>query len=143
MAKRNCIYTGLTADEKDSLIPRDIIKDQHNWTSGVPCCAEYKAYKRIRKPNELEIQAVETFYLLELARTKVELYESILADIQVKINSTVKLKPVVKNTGKTAAIKKEKQIAIAEKEFDLQKLETVLDTKVASMLEESKGLWDE
>ena len=146
--RRKCIYTGLDSDEKDSVIPRDIIVDQHNWSGGVPVSASYKQHKKNRLPTSLEMEAVETFYLLEMARLKVEVYSKQLAEIQAKINSTVKLKPVLKNQGHNAAVRKEKQIKAAIGELKVKNMESALEDKIKQMVEEKGytepvGLWDE
>lgn len=83
---RKCVYTGLTAKCKDSLIPKNILGNEiHNWTSEVPCNIFYKEIKKEREPNELELMALEYFYLLEVAKIKVKYYEGKLREVQEKI----------------------------------------------------------
>jgi hypothetical protein len=164
MTKRKCVYTGQDSNDKDSVIPRHFIKDEHNWSVYVPTTSDYKQQKIDRQPTDLEMQAVETFHLLEMARLKVEFYETQLANIQSQINKTYKPKPIQKpkNEGKNADKKKQKQIKIAEKEKDIQGLENrfqeIIHQKITNLsgatvepkgneeiliLVDDKGLWDE
>jgi hypothetical protein len=163
MTKRKCVYTGQDSNDKDSVIPRHLIKDEHNWSVYVPTTSDYKQQKINRQPSELEIQAVETFYLLEMAKLKVEFYESQLAKIQDQINKEYEPLPVQKpkNQGKNAEKKKQKQIEIAEKEKNIQHLELnlheIVNKKILNLstsvveskneatiaLLENKGIWDE
>jgi hypothetical protein len=163
MTKRKCVYTGQDSNDKDSVIPRHLIKDEHNWSVYVPTTSDYKQQKINRQPSELEIQAVETFYLLEMAKLKVEFYESQLAKIQDQINKDYRPLPIQKpkNEGKNAEKKKQKQIEIAEKEKSIQDLELnlheIVNNKLlslsASVVEsesevsipsiDDKGIWDE
>lgn len=163
MTRRKCVYTGQDSNDKDSVIPRHLIKDEHNWSVYVPTTSDYKQQKIDRQPTELEMQAVETFHLLEMAKLKVEFYEAQLVNIQSQINKTFKPKPVQKpkNEGKNADKRKQKQIEIAEKEKNIQDLELnlheIINKKLlnsnTSVVEsqneatvtvlENKGIWDE
>jgi glutamyl/glutaminyl-tRNA synthetase len=126
MTKRTCVFTGLESNDKDSVIPRHLSKDPHNWTSTVPTTTSYKEQRKDRLPTELEIQAADAFYQIETLKTKLEFYENRLAQIQDEINSTFVPFPVEKpkNEGKRAAKKKDKEIEIAEKQKDIQNMES-------------------
>ena len=163
MTRRKCVYTGQDSNDKDSVIPRHLIKDEHNWSVYVPTTSDYKQQKIDRQPTELEMQAVETFHLLEMAKLKVEFYEAQLANIQNQISKTYKPKPIEKpkNEGKNADKKKQKQIEIAEKEKNIQNLELnlheIINKKLLNLdisvvesekeapiaLTDDKGIWDE
>ena len=90
---RKCIYTGKEAGAKDYIVPKSKMGDEiHNWANAVPISLEYKAIKRDRMPNELELKAFDAFMKLETAKMKVLVYESRLKDIQTEINKIVKKK---------------------------------------------------
>jgi hypothetical protein len=173
MSKRKCIFTGNDSDDKDSVLPRHLSKDQHNWASQVPTTTSYKEKRKDRSPTDLEIQAADAFYQIELLKTKLEFYEFRLSQIQSEINSAFVSEPIIKpkNEGKRAAKKKEKEIEIAEKQKDIQNMEskfreainqkiisetvkipdgTILaltdlkpDPKINTVIKNPKGLWDE
>ena len=126
MTKRACIFTGKESNDKDSVIPRHLSKDPHNWTSQVPTTTEYKEQRKDRQPTDLEIQAADAFYQIESLKIKLEFYEDRLVQIQDEINSTFVPIPVEKpkNEGKRAAKKKDKEIEIAEKQKDIQNMES-------------------
>ena len=83
---RKCVYTGLQAKCKDTLIPKSILGNEiHNWVSEIPCNTFYKELKKDKNPNELELMAFEYFYMLEIAKVKVKYYENKLKEVQDKI----------------------------------------------------------
>jgi len=77
---RKCIYTGKDSDAKDRILP----DNPFNWANNAPTTKEYKE-KKSKYPTELEMQANETFHLLELARNRVIFYEEKLKEIQENI----------------------------------------------------------
>lgn len=162
MTKRNCVFTGQESNDKDSVIPRHVTKDPHNWTSTVPTTTDYKQQRSNKPPTELEIKAVETFFKLESHRLYVEFYERELSKIQEEINKTFVSKPVEKpkNEGKRASKKKDKEIEMSKTLAMMQSTEVgqqaIANAKLNSLLnpiagvEEinivnniKKGLWDE
>lgn len=156
MNKRKCVYTGQESNDKDSVIPRHLLKDSHNWASSVPTTTDYKNNKIDRLPTELEIQAAEVFYMLEISKLRVEFYESQLNKIQEEINKAYKPKETsvekpLQNESKRSLKKKEKQIAIAEVDKEIQNIEKNLNAhlhekmeeRLTEMLNQNKGLWDE
>lgn len=150
MTKRKCVYTGQDSNEKDSVIPRHLIKDEHNWSVHVPTTTDYKQQKINRYPTELEIQAAETFYMLEISRLKVEFYENKLAQIQEEINKNYTYNRIEKpkNEGKKAEKRKSKEIQIAEKQKEIQILEKDLDKILQDKIEQGyeavkENLWED
>lgn len=137
MSVRKCIYTGLKATAKDSVIPKkDLGEEVHNWANGVPVSEEYKNIKKDRSPNELELEAQEIFFKIELAKLKVLHYEHKLSEIQEKLKQTLPPTPVHKVTNK---IKKEIKLAVHEKEV-IQSAEKGLDEKLEKR--KKKIMWD-
>ena len=115
MSQRKCIYTGLPATKTDMVVPKTGGDESHNWVNSVPCSEEYKEIKKRKEPNDLEIEANDTFRKLELARLQVERYERALQDVQTRIRKSVGLdKPK-----KPKKLSKDKQIEIAYKEKEI------------------------
>jgi len=87
---RKCIFTGKKATRKKLLIPKKIAIDEiHNWTNDTPCSEEFLLFSEGKIPSELEMEANETFRLLELHKLRVRFYEIKLEEIQEKINKIV------------------------------------------------------
>ena len=85
---RKCTYTGKEAVKKDKVLPKNLVSDSeiHNWANSSPVSEEYKNKKLGNMPTELEMQANEFFYMLELARLRVNYYEKKLESVQKLIN---------------------------------------------------------
>ena len=140
MTVRKCIYTGKDSDAKDQVLPNN----PFNWTNKVPTTKEYKE-KKGKLPTELEMQANETFHLLELARNRVLFYEAKLAEIQENIKKSdpntekeekIQEKPQ-KNIQKTSRKDMEIKKAIEEKEI-LEESEKAIE----EVLKKKSNLWD-
>ena len=140
MTVRKCIYTGKDSDAKDQVLPNN----PFNWTNKVPTTKEYKE-KKGKLPTELEMQANETFHLLELARNRVLFYEAKLAEIQKELKkddiSTEKEEKIQekpqKNIQKTSRKDMEIKKAIEEKEI-LEESEKAIE----EVLKKKSNLWD-
>ena len=140
MTVRKCIYTGKDSDAKDQVLP----DNPFNWTNKVPTTKEYKE-KKGKLPTELEMQANETFHLLELARNRVLFYEAKLAEIQKELKkddiSTEKEEKIQekpqKNIQKTSRKDMEIKKAIEEKEI-LEESEKAIE----EVLKKKSNLWD-
>lgn len=140
MTVRKCIYTGKDSDAKDQVLPNN----PFNWTNKVPTTKEYKE-KKGKLPTELEMQANETFHLLELARNRVLFYEAKLAEIQKELKKDdictekeekIQEKPQ-KNIQKTSRKDMEIKKAIEEKEI-LEESEKAIE----EVLKKKSNLWD-
>jgi len=137
---RKCIYTGKDSDAKDQVLP----DNPFNWTNKVPTTKEYKE-KKGKLPTELEMQANETFHLLELARNRVLFYEAKLAEIQKELKkddiSTEKEEKIQekpqKNIQKTSRKDMEIEKAIKEKEI-MEDSEKAIE----EVLKKKSNLWD-
>lgn len=140
MTVRKCIYTGKDSDAKDQVLP----DNPFNWTNKVPTTKEYKE-KKGKLPTELEMQANETFHLLELARNRVLFYEAKLAEIQKELKkddiSTEKEEKIQekpqKNIQKTSRKDMEIEKAIKEKEI-MEDSEKAIE----EVLKKKSNLWD-
>ena len=109
------------------------LDELHNWANNVPINTEYLELKGNRMPTELEMEASETFHLLELLRLRVKFYENKLAEIQSKINE---LNPIpepnkVSNT----------QIKKIENEVHSQDIVEDVTQKIKETLNKKKNLW--
>lgn len=134
MGRRKCIFTGLPANSKHKVIPKSCSEDVlHNWANNVPCSTEYELVKKDRMPDDLEIEAMEFFQQLELAKLRVEYYKDKLQKIQDILKTRLREKPDMSS-------KKRKEIETAIKVKDV--LEE-LDEHVESTLESEakKGMW--
>jgi len=85
MAKRKCIYTGLYSNCKEKIIPSPYVgNEKHNWAINLPVNEEYRHLKDNRMPTDLEIEAHENFYLLELAKIKALYFNKKLENLDKK-----------------------------------------------------------
>jgi len=132
---RKCVFTGKVAKSKGRTIPIMVstLDELHNWANNVPINTEYLELKGNRMPTELEMEASETFHLLELLRLRVKFYENKLAEIQSKINE---LNPIpepnkVSNT----------QIKKIENEVHSQDIVEDVTQKIKETLNKKKNLW--
>lgn len=135
---RKCIYTGLVADAKDSLIPKISLdeEERHNWANKVPVSSRYKNFKQYRTPTDLEVEANEIFYLIELTKLRLAHLQEKQKQIQAKLLQHLPPPEELEQASK----KKAKQIEQAEHEVDVikpaeQGLEKILK-------EYSKNIWD-
>ena len=89
MMARKCIYTGEKATSKDTILPPIVLGDDEkfNWNKNAPAHKDYIEKKANKMPTELELEANETFHMLELAKLKVRFYEKKLIAIQKLIKS--------------------------------------------------------
>jgi hypothetical protein len=135
MSKRKCVFTGLPAILKNSVIPNKVSEDVlHNWANGVPCSEEYSKIKKDRMPDEWELQAVECFQALELSKLKVEFYQNKLNKIQEILKERIPETPKMPN-------RKRKDI---EKAFKLKEVLEESEEMIVKILEEkTKGFWNE
>lgn len=82
--KRKCVYTGENADSKTTVLPKGL--ETHNWAIEIPrALKNRKRLGDVPLPTELEIEAYETFYALEVAKVKVKYLEARLALVQQEI----------------------------------------------------------
>ena len=137
MSSRKCIYTGKNANTTDKVIPKEGGDENHNWSNSVPCSKEYKDFKGLRLPTELELEANKIFKKLELAKLDVVLYEKELGRIQAEIAKT--LPKVSKNdtsgTKKVLKSNKEKEIEIAHTE------KAIKETNFDEVIKKKKVEW--
>jgi hypothetical protein len=83
--KRKCAFTNKSATKKSCVMPKGYLRDPHNWANKVPCNEEFDKMRKKRIPTELEMQAMEYFHMLEMAKIRVEYFERKLEQIQNKI----------------------------------------------------------
>ena len=75
MSVRKCIYTNRSATGKDRVIPKKFLSDEtHNWANRAPISWDYRGFKKDRMPTDLEFEALQVFYLSELAQLKLNFY---------------------------------------------------------------------
>jgi len=137
MSSRKCIYTGKDANTTDKVIPKQGGDENHNWSNSVPCSKEYKDFKGLRLPTELELEANKIFKKLELAKMDVVLYEKELHRIQSEIAKTLPKvsKSDTSRTKKVLKSKKDKEIEIAHKEKEIK------ETNFDEVLKKKKVEW--
>ena len=135
MSSRKCIYTGKDASTTDKVIPKEGGDENHNWSNSVPCSKEYKAFKGLRLPTELELEANKVFKKLELAKLDVVLYQKEMLRIQSEIAKPLPKvsKSDTSGTKKVLKSKKEKEIEIAHTEKEIKETnfeEVIIKKKV-------------
>jgi hypothetical protein len=147
MTIRKCIYTGKDSNAKDQVLPNN----PFNWTNKVPTTKEYKNSKNGNLPTELEMQANETFHLLELARNRVLFYEAKLKEIQDEIGGCETPEPVqklskVSKSDTSKAKKTPKKVSKRDVEIEkaIEEKEIMEDSEKAieKVLKKKSNLWD-
>jgi hypothetical protein len=87
MEKRTCVYTGKEAKAKDRPILSD--DERHNWSNRAPISLEYLPLRSSSLPTALEMEAVETFYNLEIAKLRVAYFDARLSEIQKELSKNL------------------------------------------------------
>ena len=77
--KRACVFTGNLATDKVKLTVG------HNWAREIPVSKEYAKKLSERLPTELELEAVEAFYALEVCQMRVDVQQRKLDDLRKQL----------------------------------------------------------
>jgi len=134
-----CVYTGRQSRVADYTVNKKEIP--HNWANKVPCNVEYRELKNGRPPTELELEANETFYLLELAKIRVKHYELKLKDIQDKINEGLGIK-IEKHIEKKIQKQADVKMKEMDKAVEMKEAIEIAETSVNKIIEErKKKIW--
>jgi hypothetical protein len=145
MSKRNCTYTNRPASQKKRVIPDKHLTDQHSWVNFAPVSMDTVDYKKDQLPTDLEFACHETFYLLELAKLRVQFLEAKLKQLQEKIGKTV---PELEKRNISNQVerdyKKLEHISQSEEEANklIEKAEKEMDEKLNKFLQDKSKLWE-
>ena len=133
---RKCIYTGLDAEAKQKLISREILgeDEKHNWANYAPVCKAYEKLKEDRAPTDLEIEAHEIFYQIEILRLKLRNLEVKQDQIQSELRENLPKNSLKKVVSKA----KNKQI---EQAIHENQVVTEAEKTIKKVLDNKKSLW--
>ena len=138
--ERTCIYTDEPSKCKDCVIPRKFLDedDYLNWANTAPSNQDYKNLKEDRMPTELELEANEVFYKLELYRLRVKFYGHKLAEIQAKLKTQHIITIDKKETDKKEKKHKKKEVEQSyEEKAKIECVEEIIEQK----LKERSEFW--
>ena len=93
--RRKCVFTGTKTTVKKRVVGKKFLSEDEisNWCNYAPSNEIYRNFREDKMPDELEMQANETFCQLELARLRVAFFEAKLEKIRNQI--LFNLNPVV------------------------------------------------
>jgi len=127
MGPRRCIFTNRQSKHK-----LEITKDKHSWTRAVPCskayliCRENRFYRN--SLLKLELQIIESFYLLELNR--------VLLKTSNLFEDTLEAKTLQKAVLEIIGHEVERYEALNDEAFE-QTLEAMLQTRLNALFTSS------
>ncbi len=125
-SSRRCVYTNKPANTRDTVIPKNRGDALHNWANHVPADSEYLKTKQNRLPNDLEMEAVRLFHLIELKKLEVTYLEERRREVQEAITGV-----------KQDQIEKAHHIKDLTEGFEEQAKEVLEQQKLTS-----KKIWD-